>query len=124
MIGVLRVYREECSIFLDLSRFKEPGVMSAVTKWGLFSRRFQHRGQATLHILFGGGPRRYTDPHRRLALPHCRAAPAGSVGLQPGYRGKRLLWRAETHEHLVDDHVVEDLVSGGFQPRGKAAGVA
>ena len=48
--------------------------------------RAQHGREAALHVLLGGRPAGDADAHRRAALPHGHAGPAGAVLLDGGDR--------------------------------------
>ena len=48
--------------------------------------RPEHRREAALHVVLGGGPAGDADAHRRAALPHRHAGPAGAVLLDGGDR--------------------------------------
>ena len=88
----------------------------------LFHRCLQHRFQAPIDIFLGRCPRRNTDAHGRVSLPDSRSAPAGSLLLQPGNRSQGSFRAAERHQHLVNDHIIQNLETGRAQiPRQSAA---
>src|SRR5690606_20160879 len=78
--------------------------------------RRRDRRQTPLHILLRRRPARHADPHRLATLPHRPAAPtlARVLNMLDHAISRRIV--AETNEHLVDDHVVEDLNARGAQP--------
>src|SRR5439155_22244077 len=65
-----------------------------------------------------------TDAHRRVALPHRIATPAGAVVLKLGHDTLRGLRVAERDEHLVEHHVVENLEARVLQSFSEAARLA
>src|SRR5215472_1646652 len=75
-------------------------------------------GGGPVHILLGCVPSGDTDPHDVLVLPPAPAQPAGPVRLDPGddLPGERVgvaaARRLESHEYLVERHVVEDVDPG------------
>jgi hypothetical protein len=82
-----------------------------------FARNPKNCGQALLYILIRGGPRRNADPHRRSALPHSSTAPARAIFLHAAYHFARGFCIPKRHQHLIDDHIIQNLVSSFPQTR-------
>ncbi len=81
-------------------------------------------GDALVDVGVGGGPIADADAHGGLILPDGAAAPAGSVFLNGGDGALGLFRGAEGDEDLIEDDFVEDLMAGGAQGVGEAAGLA
>src|SRR5690349_13585478 len=99
-------------------------VAGALSRLMLFLRNAEHRFQTLLHILIRSRPRRHADAHGGPSVPNSAAAPAGPLFLNlrdyPG-RGSRL---SEADQHLVENDIVEHLISRSLKALREASGMA
>src|ERR1700730_17997735 len=83
--------------------------------------RADHGGDAAVDIGVGGRPARDAEAHGATALPHRPARPARALFLDRGNQAVGRRGRAERDQHLVQDHVIEDLETCGAQLRREAS---
>src|SRR5436853_2246274 len=83
------------------------GICEASSRLSGLPRRNSYNCiKATIHVCFGGCPRRNTDAHGGATLPDCPAAPTRSIALNrldDPFRHVRL---SERNKHLIQYDVI------------------
>jgi len=76
-------------------------------------------GEAALNVGFSGGVGGHADAHGGAPLPDGAAAPACAIPLNSIDDATGGFVVAKGHQHLIEAHLVEDIVARGAQSLGE-----